>query len=91
VREHKNLYQNMDQVEHDELFASIRNGTPISHGDLAESTLLAIMGRTATYTGDEVSWEQALDSKELLAPAAYAWDAAPPESEVAVPGVSSVA
>lgn len=86
--EHKNMYQ----VEHDELFASIRNGTPINNGDyMAKSTLMAIMGRMATYTGDEVTWQQALGSKELLAPAAYAWDAPPPESPIAVPGVSTVA
>ncbi len=43
--------KNMYQVEHDELFASIRAGTPINNGEyMAKSTLLAIMGRMATYT-----------------------------------------
>src|SRR5690606_35218892 len=41
-RKHKNMYQ----VEHDELFASIRTGKPINNGEyMAKSTLLAIMGR----------------------------------------------
>src|SRR5262249_14399365 len=42
-------YKNMYQVEHDELFASIRAGKPINNGEyMAHSTLLAIMGRMAT-------------------------------------------
>ena len=35
----------MYQTEHNELFASIRNGTPINNGDyMTKSTLMAIMG-----------------------------------------------
>ena len=69
----------MYQTEHDELFASIRNGKPINNGEyMARSTLLAIMGRMAAYTGQEVTWEMALNSKEDLSPARYDWDAAPP-------------
>ena len=51
------------------------------------STLLAIMGRMATYTGQKVSWEDALNSKEDLSPEKYEWGpiATP---EVAVPGVT---
>ena len=42
----------MYQAEHDELFASIRSGKPINNGEyMANSTLLAIMGRMAAYTG----------------------------------------
>ncbi|MEP7029237.1 MAG: hypothetical protein ABI960_11635, partial [Candidatus Eisenbacteria bacterium] len=37
------------------------------------STLLAIMGRMAAYTGQPVTWDQALNSTESLAPKAYAW------------------
>ncbi|MBI1903449.1 MAG: Gfo/Idh/MocA family oxidoreductase [Planctomycetia bacterium] len=85
TKEVKSIYQ----VEHDELFAGIRSGTPINNGEyMAKSTLLAIMGRMATYTGKEISWEQALNSKETLAPERYDWDAAPPEPVIAVPGVT---
>ena len=80
----KNLYQ----VEHDELFASIRAGKPINNGEyMAKSTLLAIMGRMATYTGQEITWDMAWKSKEDLSPPQYEWGdiAAPP---VAVPGVT---
>ena len=77
----------MYQTEHDELFASIRSGKPINNGEyMARSTLLAIMGRMAAYTGQEITWEMALNSKEDLSPARYDWDAPPPASSVAVPG-----
>ncbi len=82
--------KNMYQVEHDELFASIRAGRPINNGDyMAKSTLLAIMGRMATYTGQEVTWEQAMESTEDLSPKAYAWGPAP-EVTIAVPGVTEL-
>lgn len=77
----------MYQTEHDELFASIRRGRPINNGEyMAKSTLLAIMGRMAAYTGQEVTWEMALNSKEELSPNRYTWDAPPPASSIAVPG-----
>ena len=54
----------MYQTEHDELFASIRSGQPINNGEyMARSTLLAIMGRMAAYTGQEVTWEMAMNSE----------------------------
>jgi myo-inositol 2-dehydrogenase/D-chiro-inositol 1-dehydrogenase len=59
---------NMYQVEHDEMFASIRRGEPINDGEwMARSTMVAIMGRMAAYTGREITWEQALNSQENLA------------------------
>lgn len=62
---------NIYQTEHDELFASIRRGQPINNGDyMCRSTLMAIMGRMATYTGQQITWEQALNSKENLSPTA---------------------
>lgn len=77
------------QTEHDELFASIRRGQPINNGDyMCRSTLMAIMGRMATYTGQQITWEQALNSKENLSPDGYTWDAKPPPSPIAVPGVT---
>lgn len=59
---------NMYQVEHDEMYASIRSGNPINDGVwMAHSTLVGIMGRMAAYTGQEITWEQALNSQENLA------------------------
>jgi predicted dehydrogenase len=78
----------MYQSEHNELFASIRAGNPINNGEyMARSTLTAIMGRMATYTGQVIEWEQALNSREDLTPPRYEFGplAVPP---VAMPGVT---
>ncbi|HIE96825.1 MAG: Gfo/Idh/MocA family oxidoreductase [Fuerstiella sp.] len=80
--------KNMYQVEHDELFAGIRAGTPLNNGEyMAHSTMLAIMGRMATYTGQEITWEQAMSSTQDLSPAEYAWGDAP-EVNIARPGIT---
>ena len=80
--------KNMYQVEHDELFAGIRSGNLVNNGEyMAKSTLLAIMGRMATYTGQEITWQQALDSKQDLSPQQYAWGDAP-EVVIARPGIT---
>jgi predicted dehydrogenase len=72
--------------EHTDLIASIRAGAPLNEGKrIAESTLSAIMGRMSTYTGQEVTWEQALNSKLDLTPPHYEFgDLEVPE--VAMPG-----
>ena len=58
--------------EHIELFASLRAGKPINNGEyMCKSSLMAILGRMATYTGKVITWEQALNSKEDLSPAKY--------------------
>lgn len=50
--------------EHADFIASLRAGKPFNEGvQVAESTLTAIMGRMSAYTGQEVTWEQALNSK----------------------------
>jgi predicted dehydrogenase len=80
---------NQSQTEHDELFASIRTGKPINNGDyMSKTTLMAIMGRMATYTGQKITWDQALNSQEDLSPDRYDWDGTPPKSDVAIPGVT---
>lgn len=82
---------NMYVVEHQDLFASIRGKGPHRFdGDwMASSCLLGIMGRLAAYTGQEVTWEQALNSQENLAPAPVAdlgWDMKLPIMPMPVPG-----
>jgi predicted dehydrogenase len=77
------MYQN----EHDDLFASIRAGTPINDGEwMARSTLMAIMGRMVTYTGQVIGWEAALNSKEDLTPPRYDLKANLKVAPVAMPG-----
>ncbi len=78
-------------VEHDDLLDSIRAGKPYNEAEYgALSTMTAIFGRMCTYSGKALSWEEALNSKLSLAPAQYAWDAAPPVPTVAVPGHTQV-
>ena len=76
----------MYQVEHNELFASIRAGKPNFDGDwMIQTTLMAIMGRMAAYTGQSITWEEALNSKENLMPT-LDWNAKIPTPAVAMPG-----
>ncbi len=74
--------------EHIELFKAIREGRVIDNTDyMCNSTLMAIMGRMAAYTGQVITWEQAMNSQEDLSLKSYAWGAAP-KCEIAVPGVT---
>jgi predicted dehydrogenase len=85
------------QTEHDELFAAIAKGEykfwDAENG--AKATMTAILGRLATYTGNVVEWDAALNSGLNLQPESYDWKAMPkvlPDANgfypVAVPGVT---
>jgi predicted dehydrogenase len=78
----------MYQIEHDEMFAALRAGKPINNGEkAASSTLLALMGRTAAYTGQVVTPETILNSKEDLTPPRYEFGPLP-MPPIPVPGTS---
>jgi predicted dehydrogenase len=82
----------MYQIEHNELFASIRNGNPINDGDwMAQSTMIGLMGRLAAYTGQEITWEDALNSKERLVPENMDWKMTLEIRPMAMPGVTKLA
>lgn len=67
------------QVEHDKLFESIRNGGVIADAENgAMSTLTAILGRMATYTGKKITFEEALNSQLHLMPETVTWQTTPP-------------
>ena len=67
------------QVEHDKLFSAIRNGDVISDAENgAKSTLAAIMGRMATYSGQVITWDQAMNFDSQLVPDNLSWDSDPP-------------
>lgn len=88
--ERPNMYQN----EHDTLFASIRANNPYNDGIMmANSTMLAIMGRMVAYTGETLTWEEALNSTEQLGPdlEEYSWNLDWPMKEVAKPGITKFA
>jgi predicted dehydrogenase len=72
--------------EHRALYGGLKSGQPINNGDyMTKSTMMAIMGRMATYTGKEITWDMAMNSEEDLSPPDYAWGAAP-EVKIAMPG-----
>jgi predicted dehydrogenase len=83
------------QNEHDELFAAIAKGeykfADAENG--AKSTMTAIMGRMATYSGQVLDWNKLINSEINIMPKEFAWDAMPPTLpdadgyySVAVPG-----
>jgi len=86
------------QVEHDRLFEAIRNDRPFNEAEQgAISTMTAIMGRLATYSGKVITWDDALKSELALAPDRYDFDGTPPVLPgpdgiypCAVPGVTKV-
>jgi predicted dehydrogenase len=82
---------NMYETEHEELFASIRNGKPKNDGEwMAHSTMLAIWARMVGYTGQTITWDQAFNSTETLGPKLedYHWDLKWEDPEIARPGIT---
>jgi myo-inositol 2-dehydrogenase / D-chiro-inositol 1-dehydrogenase len=84
------------QIEMDDLFAAIQSDTPYNEaGWAADSTMTAILGRIATYSGKAVRWDDALQSGLTLMPPSVSWDTVPPTKPgpdglyaCAVPGVT---
>src|SRR2546428_7054709 len=68
--------ENPYQQEHDDLFEAIRKDKPFDESETgANSTMTAILGRMATYSGKIVEWDAAIKSKIDLFPKSLAWDA----------------
>lgn len=91
--EYEGEKNNPYQTEHDELFASIRNNKPMNDGQMmANSTMMAILSRMVAYSGQTITWKDAMNSNQVLGPAAdqYSWDLKYTSPEVAVPGVTNV-
>ncbi len=66
------------QVEHDDLFAAIRENRPYNEAFYgAESTLTAIMGRMATYSGQVIGWDDAMKSELSLRPKEFTFQSTP--------------
>jgi predicted dehydrogenase len=86
------------QAEHDALFDAIRHDKPHHEAEYgALSTMTAILGRMATYSGKTVSWEAAFQSQNIMTTDAENWDAAAPilpddvgRYAIAVPGTTEV-
>ncbi len=86
------------QTEHEKLYQSIRNKGVISDAENgAKSTMTAIMGRMATYSGKEITWDEAIKSEKILMPPVMTWDSTPPvlpladgTYQIPTPGVTQV-
>lgn len=79
--------RNMYQVEHDELFAAIRSGERVDDTEwMTQSTLLAIMGRTAAYTGQRIQWDEFLKDEQSLVPDDLDWNTPLPVAPRPIPG-----
>ncbi len=85
------------QQEHNDLAASIRGKGPklFAGGYGATSSMTAVLGRMATYSGKVVTWDQAVKSELSLMPEKLALDATPPTTSnddgyypVAMPGIT---
>ena len=79
----------MYQGEHDELFASIRANKPMNDGEwMTRSNMMALAGRMAVYTGETITYDQALNSTEVLFPEDISWDTKY-DISVAIPGITA--
>ena len=85
------------QAEMDDLFAAITAGQAYNEGDWgADSTMTAILGRMATYSGQVVRWDEAVESQLDLAPLnPISWDSTPKTKPLpdgsyacAIPGIA---
>ena len=78
---------NPQVAEHADLIKSIRSGKPLNEGcRIAETSLVAIMGRMSAYTGRELSWDWVMKDSELdLRPPKYEFGDAPIR-EIPIPG-----
>ncbi len=84
---------NMYQVEHDALFDSIRTGNHINDGDwMIHSTMMAVMGRISAQTGQQVTWDQALNADEDLYvdEGKLTWGESYKPASIAVPGITKI-
>jgi hypothetical protein len=72
--------------EHIDLQTAILKDLPMNEAEqVANSTMCAIMGRMAAYSGKDVTWEQAMSSTEVLMPESVEFGDRP-VAPVAIPG-----
>lgn len=99
IYQHRGLEDpNPYQVEHDQLFKAVKGDGYINDAEVgAKSTMTAILGRMATYSGKEITWEEGINSTKSIMPEVFAWDANPPTMPdkdgrypIPTPGVTEV-
>ncbi len=65
--------------EHKALFDAVRSGTPVNNGKaMCHSSMLSILGEMVCCTGQQMTWEQVMNSELSFALPRYGWDVEPP-------------
>ncbi|MFM1804823.1 MAG: hypothetical protein RL136_1702 [Planctomycetota bacterium] len=76
--------------EHIDLQRAILEDKPLNEAErVAHSTLCAIMGRMAAYSGKDVTWDQAMNSEEVLMQDSVEFGARP-VAPIAIPGKTRI-
>ncbi len=80
------------QLEHDAMYTALRKGDSISNGEYAaKSTLMAIMARDSAYSGQQILWQDKLDSNERLVDMhGLSWETELPQWKIAMPGIHGI-
>jgi len=100
--DHGNAEQMFDEKTHQKHTQHTLNRVPallfgapdkvrsLSDGKLADvaPTMLALMGRMAAYTGQQITWDQAMNSQERLVPERLDWNGSLEVKPRAQPGVT---
>ena len=61
--------KSMYDIEHEEFFAAIRSGDRKDDAEwIGHSTLMAILGRTACYSGKRITWDDMWNAGQKLVP-----------------------
>ena len=68
------------KVEHQELFNAIRSGKTLVNDYMANSTMIAVMGQMACYSGKQITWEDACHSNFTFGPMDGNFDSVPPKT-----------
>jgi len=89
---------NMYDAEHVVLFDAVRAGQPVNDGvRMVRSTMLSLLGQMVCYNGQQMTWEQALNSPWRAGPDAISWEMEPPAKAdangtypVPIPGITKL-
>lgn len=80
--------KSMYDLEHEEFFAAIRSGERHdSAALLGHSTTMAILGRTACYSGKRITWQDMWNAQQKLVPDVIDLSAPMPIAPLRIPGV----
>jgi hypothetical protein len=81
---------NMYDIEHETLFKAIRQGNPPNDGDrMVNTVLMSLMGRMSAYTGQEITGDMAMNSKENTMPTDLNWNMKLPVRQLPIPGITA--